>query len=161
VPGTMQQTASMGLQRNSVSHLVQAAQEYKIPVPDGYEQLFVDLEEPSPEERRTRLLLGLADNASDSILPALIRSVEKLVGETILDNADESRISTIQQDFSKFVVPPKNPHSLMEIVIAGWRAFLDPDLWSEHPEIESRNTTLKELILKSIEVLEFRQILKS
>jgi hypothetical protein len=48
---------------------------------------------------------------------------------------------------------------LKSILNAGWNVALDDNLWHDHKEIRDKDRTLKELILKSIEVLEYRQII--
>ena len=58
--------------------------------------------------------------------------------------------------FRSHIVPARDPVALADILNAGWKAFHDPKLWEEQVEEKDRDRTLKELLLKSIEVLEFR-----
>jgi hypothetical protein len=123
-----------------------------------YTDLFEDLSEPPEYERNKRFLLSLADQASQRQFD----KVAKLASETVI-NADvtmpsDDKINEIYKDF-ELIAPAQAAGCLANILNAGWRGFHDENLWSGIPQIKSRNAVLKELLLKSIEVFEYEEII--
>ena len=146
--------------KRRVGNLVNAAKEYQTPVPPNYEELFEDLPQPTDAYPQTKFLLELADAASQSVVLMLIKIANTVVNDAKIEEGNEDRVQAICKDFRDYIVPARDPVGLSDILNAGWKAFHDPNLWAEHPEIRDRDRTLKELLLKSIEVLEFKSIMK-
>jgi hypothetical protein len=152
--------------RRRVSDLVNATNLFGVKMssfppkftPAQYTDLFEDLSEPPEYERNKRLLLSLADHASQRQFD----KVAKLASETVI-NADvtmpsDDKINEIYKDF-ELIAPAQAAGCLANILNAGWRGFHDENLWSGIPQIKSRNAVLKELLLKSIEVFEYEEII--
>ena len=105
-------------------------------------------------------MLYLADTASQSVVPRLIGIAKDIITQAGVEQGDEGRVEAIFNGFRDYIVPAREPIALSDILNAGWKAFHEPDFWNKHPEIRQRDRTLKELLLKSIEVLEFNSIMK-
>lgn len=144
--------------RRRASNLVTAASRYDIRVSPDYAQLFEDLPEPSASEPQTMLLLSLADRASQSTIDVLAESAHAIVTAAHVALPSEKDVDALYLVFKQHVVPSANPGSLACILNAAWRAYHDAQLWADRPEIKDPHQTLREIILKSIEVLEFKQI---
>ena len=141
--------------RRRISYLKQAASRYLVELPLNYEPLFEDL---SPlVDLRQRYLVGLADAAADTLIPTLIGKVHDLCTAAGVPNEDSAIINTIHEAF-RFVTPGTNARCLADIVNAAWNAFHDETLWSGMKHLNNRDATLKELVLKSIEVFEVEQM---
>ena len=138
------------------SNLVKAASEFHTSVPVDYEKLFEDLPQPTHAGRQTLLLLSLADVASESVVPKLIHHVNDIVSKATIEEGGQATVMDIYDGFRSHIVPARDPVALADILNAGWKAFHDPKLWEGQVKEENRDRTLKELLLKSIEVLEFR-----
>lgn len=143
--------------RRRVSDFITASEEYKTAVPEGYEEMFQDFPMPPNPDPKTQFLLSVADSGSASIVADLISTAGELVSSASIEKMCPNKVHSIEKHLREFIIPPKNPESLSNIVNAAWRAFHDNELWEDHPEIESKDLVLKELVLKGIEVLEFEQ----
>jgi hypothetical protein len=138
-----------------VSNLVQAANAYQLPVPKGYQSLFEDAVQPPDVAPQTIFLLNLADAGSQSVVRKMIERANEIVNAVAPDEGGGAGVKEIYDGLRLNVVPAANPVSLPDILNAGWRAFHDPELWAGKFHKEVRERTLKELLLKSIEVLEY------
>ena len=139
-----------------VKNLVEAANTYRTPVSPGYENLFHDLSQPPDAAPQSIFLLSLADDAFQSVLTKLIDLANDIVNAAALDEGGQDAVEKIYDDLRLHIVPARNPVALSDILNAGWKAFHDPSLWDGKLDKEIRDRTLKELLLKSIEVLEFK-----
>jgi len=88
----------------------------------------------------------------------LIRLAGEIGVASGIDIRDHAEVDRINDAICRHVIPAVAPASLTNILNAGWKAYHKRDIWSDHPEISERDEILKELLLKSIEVLEFMQI---
>lgn len=146
--------------RRRALNLVEAAEKYRVMVPPSYADLFEDMQLPSDADPQSSFLLELADVASQSVVMDLVEFANSAFIDSMIEEGNQNKVDEIHNDFSKYIVPARNPATLTAILNAGWEAFHDPDLWSAHPEIKHKDKTLKELILKSIEVLEFKTVMR-
>jgi hypothetical protein len=144
---------------NRVDNLVKAATAWSITVPAGYKNEFENLPEPSSIDRQQTYLLSLADAASASVTDALITEAKTLIDASLKCRPSEAKVAEAFKDFQA-VAPATNAECLANIINAGWRAFHDPELWKDIQQIQSKDKTLKELMLKSFEVFEYEQLLK-
>lgn len=142
-----------------VEGFIKAAAQYGFTVPVGYRDEFEDLMSPSGFDRQQVFLLSLADAAATSLTDALIAEAKSLVDGNLKHAYSEAEIGAVLGDFEA-VAPATDAGCLANILNAGWRAFHHPALWQEIPQIRSKEKTLKELIIKSIEVFEYEQLLK-
>jgi len=138
-----------------VSNLVQAANAYQLRVPPGYQSLFEDSQPPDVLSQSI-FLLSLADAASQAVVPKLVKRADDIIETASIDEGSEAGVEDIYNGIRLHIVPARNPVALSDILNAGWRAFHDPKLWEEKKfDRKVRERTLKELLLKSIEVLEY------
>jgi hypothetical protein len=143
-----------------VSDLKGGATAFGIAVPPNYSDLFEDFNEPPNYERNKRFLLSLADSASEQQVPSLVSLAGKIVVDANVPLPSNEKIDEIYKDF-ELIAPAQSAVSLANILNAGWRAFHDANLWAGITQIASKKAVLKELVLKSIEVLEYEEIVNA
>lgn len=147
---------------NRVGNLVRAANAYAIPIPEGYERLFADLPKQPDAAPQSIFLLELADSASQSVLPKLIELAKTIVNDAELVAGGKTAIEQNYTDLCLHIVPTRDPVGLADILNAGWKAFHDPNLWKDKIlDGKTRDRILKELLLKSIEILEVKTRLEA
>ena len=138
---------------------LQAAQRYGITPPKDYESWFKDRNEPSDDDQREKFLVELADRAADDLVPELITHADSLLRQPGLPDwsvkGDHSEAAaTVQRIYDDFclVAPAEKAGHLANILNAGWKATIN-----NIPQIseQSSQQVLRELVLKSLEVLEF------
>jgi len=142
-----------------VDNLIKAATQYGLAVPAGYKDEFEDLLPPNSFDRQQTFLLSLADAASSSVTDALLLEVKGIIDSSLKNPTSESKVAEVLKDFQA-VAPASDAGCLANMLNAGWQAFHDHELWMNISQIQSKEKTLKELILKSIEVFEYEQLLK-
>lgn len=125
-----------------------------------YPDLFEDLSEPPDYERNKKFLLSLADQASQRQFDKLAKLANDTVTNADVTMPSDDKINEIYKDF-ELIAPAQAAGCLANILNAGWRGFHDEKLWLGIPQIKSRNAVLKELLLKSIEVFEYEEIISS
>lgn len=101
--------------------------------------------------------------ALETIFVDLCQGLDVAVDDTITKAGimlpDENDVHRIKRQFER-QVPASGCRGLPEIINGGWRAMLDPELWSRAPFLrDRRHFVVNELILKTIEVLDVEQIL--
>lgn len=146
--------------RRRVKDLKAGAEAFEVKVPPKYSDLFEDFSEPPDYERNKKFLLSLADSASEQQGTDLIALAGKIVLEANVPLPSEEKTAEIYRDL-ELIAPAHSAVSLANILNAGWRAFHDEKLWAGISQIKSRRAVLKELLLKSIEVLEYEEIVNS
>jgi hypothetical protein len=138
---------------------LQAARQFGINPPNDYQSWFKDSEEPSDDDRHGKFLVELADSAADELAPDLIAHANSLLQQPGLPDwsTDEARMqhaAAVQRIYDDFclVAPAEGAGHIAHILNAGWKAAMNnvPDV-PDH----SQQRVLRELILKSFEVLEF------
>jgi len=82
---------------------------------------------------------------------------------------DTEKVKSIAGFFRKWVVPVREPASLIDIVNAGWECNMDEDLWENVPQIKgskekdfakNRERVLRDIMLKSMEISEIYERLR-
>jgi hypothetical protein len=146
--------------KRRVDHLVQASKALGVNTPDNYQDMFEDLSEPTESEQATKFLVELADEASESVMHPLLEMAARTLAQAQSQRIDRVNATSIYQSYKKHVVPSNHPRTLSDVLNAAWMASHDVDLWKDKLQIEDKERTLKELVLKSIEVLEYNQIVK-
>lgn len=140
--------------RRRVEDLKTAAETYGFTCPDEFVGLFDDLSGPLHSEVQTKFLLELADTVSSSLVIDLIGRAGTIIDSVSIPSADDEEVRKIYERFKRNVVPSSGISSITPILNAAWRAFHDRELWKDRPEIQDKDATLRELVLKSIEILE-------
>lgn len=142
-----------------VENFIKAAAGYGVAVPAGYRNEFEDLLSPNSFDRQQTFLLSLADAAASSVTDALMAEAKTIIDASVKNPCSEAKVTEVLKDFQA-VAPAISAGCLANILNAGWRAFHDGELWKDIHQIQSKEKTLKELMLKSIEVFEYEQLLK-
>ena len=145
-----------------IKNLLKAANKYKLRIPEGYDDYFVK-DEVSEVSEKDKFRLSLADEALEAIVEPLIDQVKIIISETEFERSteEEAEIQVILERF-KQVVPAENCKKLADIINAAWVVFNDDGFWKGIPQIyDRREETLKELVLKNIEIFEIEQIRKN
>jgi hypothetical protein len=142
-----------------VRYQLQAAGQYGIDAPADYEAWFEDRDESSEDDQREKFLVNLADSAADELAPELIAHTDSLLHQPGLPNWNDKgkrseHAATVQRIYDDFalVAPAEKIGQIAHILNAAWKASLSglPQV-AEH----SSEEVLRELVLKSLDVLEF------
>lgn len=146
--------------KRRVLHLMQAAREMEIDVPENYELFFE--EESKPTEPTTALLVSVADMVSASLEKELIELAKDFANDKGVPKKDLDKVEKISELFGKLVVPIRESTSLVDIMNAGWKCKMDEHLWEDVPQIESedKHRVLRDIMLKSVEIAEIYERLK-
>lgn len=141
-----------------IASLVTAANAYKVPVPPGYQGQFEDNACPTLN-RPDGFLLSVADEAVQNVVPQIIAEAERIVAASGIPASTPAQVDKIFRRF-ELVVPAEGCLGLPDILNAAWRAYRDPSFWMGNAQVEQKkDETLKELVLKNIEIFEIEQIL--
>ena len=136
-----------------VKYLVSSAKHFGIEVPESYPKLFEG--GAPPPKTPDGFLTSLSDDATADQVDKLAGHVGRYMEERKVPIVDEVEVKEVLDSF-KLMVPADNPRSLAAIVNAGWRASHGPPLWPTYKRVD-QSVVLNELILKSAQVLEFRE----
>lgn len=143
---------------NRIGYLIDAAKKYGITCPSNYKNLFENSPEP-PLSDEDGFRLSIADEADALLINELMEKADEVVAAAEISSSkgEEDRILN---RFEK-VVPTEKCNSIVDILNAAWRVYHDQKFWRNNENIfKNKNTILKELVLKNIEVFEVEQILK-
>lgn len=140
-----------------VRNLIRASDKFNIPVPPGYVDLFDDAIHLDLNPSGI-FLLDLADEALNAVVDKLILLAESIVIESGVLNTNDDEIFRIYNRF-KQIVPAEDCRSFQDIISAAWRAYEDEEIWKDRPKVrKNKNTILKDLVLKNIEVFEIENL---
>lgn len=136
-----------------VSYLEKAAKEMNIAVKHKFTDSFTDTDKQY--DKKTELMVLTADAVSESLVSDLIILAQKIADEKAIPRMDSQTISDISKEF-EMVIPTSKNHSIVNILNAGWRCYLNPELWKDISQIkqEDKDRVLKDIMLKSMEVSE-------
>lgn len=100
-------------------------------------------------------MVSTADAVSESLVPDLIILAQNIADKKAIPRMDSQKISDISKEF-EMVIPTSKNHSIVNILNAGWRCYLNSELWKDISQIkqEDRDRVLKDIMLKSMEVSE-------
>jgi hypothetical protein len=142
-----------------INNLLTASQTYGVTPSAGYRDRFTPPPPPllSPVDI---LRLQIADAARQRLINDLIAEAQQVItASRVTMPTDAERDLTY--DRFKLVVPREKCKCIADILNGAWKAFRDPLLWQDNPQIaEKRDLVLKELVLKNLELFEIEQILK-
>lgn len=146
--------------RDRAMNLVWAARHMGITTPNAYVDLF-DPEDAPAISRRDTFRLAIADAALLSVREILLERAKGLIHGAGLTLPSSKEVNVVLGSFKR-VVPAENVGSLVAILNAAWAAFHKEDLWSDLPDVFlQRDLVLRELTLKSLEILEFEFLTNS
>lgn len=158
VPGGSARSVLYPSLRDRVANLVKASTELGIKPPDDFSSWFSDETSPVSSDKE-RFLLSLADTARKSLVGKLIEKANKIAESSRVPTRSDEKINTILQSF-ELLTPASCVGDLTNILNAAWRAFHKQDMWKGIVENRNRIETLNELVLKSIDILEFEERMK-
>lgn len=132
--------------------LALASEKYSLSTPEGYENMFKDLQDPFDNDKQLKFLLSLADAARFSIQNRLIIDADKIV----LNKIEKRSPQLIEQCKKAFrlMVPAQNSEQLSNILNAAWEALLETDFFLDANHNKKKQEYLTEIVLKSVEVFE-------
>jgi hypothetical protein len=105
------------------------------------------------------ILLEAIDAATPRITPILIRKAGRIAAKVGSPLYMRSKPVQVLRDFRHFH-PSNHADSFVEIIAAGWHAYLDDNFWDRNILPSEKIDILSELIFKSIEVMEFHRRVK-
>jgi hypothetical protein len=148
--------------RTRVKNLLKAAATYKIKISDGYELLFEDSDSPKMTAADEFSLI-LTEMALERIVNDLIAKAKGIISSSVFKKPWKKPTRKEQERIYKMlknVVPATGCNTLPDILNAAWKAYEDPRLWDDIPHVmKKKDSVLKDLILKNIEVYEIEQIM--
>jgi hypothetical protein len=139
--------------------LAAAGRKYGLAVPDGYADLFEDLKDPAPEHRRESLLLSLADAVRSQFVDRLQSDADKIISQSGLEMRSLSLVESCCKRLA-LMVPAERSKGLANILNAAWKGWLNPNFFRDAEHNRRRLENLREVVLKSIEVLEIEMKLE-
>lgn len=102
--------------------------------------------------------LELINHCVFSIQDAILDRTEQILRSNDVPKVRFSEAKRIYCQFRDFLIPASDCDNIAEIISAGWMARADANMWSKMPNIvEQKYRILDDLILKSIEVMEFEK----
>src|SRR5262249_28944395 len=141
-----------------VSNLQTAAAAYHVTVPEGYESLFEDDPPPSFSAPADEFRSSIADAAAQGMVEDLIQEAHRIVESSKIPLPSPREAEEVAARLS-LLVPAENSKCLADILNAAWRLYERADLWIEFFDDRRKvDRTLKELVLKNIEVFEIEKI---
>jgi len=134
---------------------MRAMQKYGTAPPPNYDSLFTQ------SVARTDYIQSAADSAVEKVIDELLVDADSILLAANVPCPDPVKTSEIYELYKRLAVPARASILLSNILNAAWRAYLDPQLWDELPQISDKSFVLKELVLKNIEVLEIESRLQA
>lgn len=132
--------------------MVLAAQRFRVPHPANFSDRFS--EGSNNLDPKEDFILKLSDLGTQASLTDTISLVDAIANHVKLPKPDDKSIEAIYLCF-KSGIPAQNLSGLADVINAGWKAYFDDSLWKAGQMARERFTPLSELILKTVEVMEF------
>jgi hypothetical protein len=111
----------------------------------------------------TQLLTQVADEVSASLWSNVVDLANNYAKERNVPEMNEGNVSKIYEEFRLHMVPTTSPHSLVDVLNAGWRCKINRSLWDDkktYIEQKDWSRILADLMLKSMEVAEIHALLE-
>ncbi len=134
-------------------NLVKVSEKLEFEPPSGFSEWFPVEDQPTVNEKES-FLLELADSAYASVVEELIKKANEIANSAGVPMRSDKKIATVMEAF-ELLTPASGIGDLTNILNAAWQVFDKQDMWQE--VVEDRVETLTELVLKSIEILEFEE----
>jgi hypothetical protein len=144
--------------KSRVTNLLQAAKIYNVSTPPDYVALFEDDITP-PRTKADEFRLSLADSGLQGVVNDLIIAAKGVIDSSALKKSPNEEQLRIYKRL-KAVVPAENCGTLPDILNAAWKLHGEDDRWKDIPHLhKKRDSILKNVVLKNIEVFEIEQIM--
>jgi hypothetical protein len=124
-----------------------------VELPTANDLGFVD--EPSVADPKRRFIERMANLSVDHVVPGLWNVVLRIIQEGNIRRPSSDAALSHSKDF-KSGIPARDPKCLGDIVNAGWKILLEEERKSRPPAKAAKHDSLNEIMLKSVEVLEFQ-----
>jgi hypothetical protein len=160
-PGGTNRVGTYPSLRVRVANQLKAASILSIDAPEGYASWFLDSATPKASQKEI-FLLSLADDATASIRDDLLAKAIKLVDDAGIPLPSTDECARIRKAFER-LTPAAHVRELADVAVAAWDMYYEKELWSdlavkdESKRETLRIETLNELVLKTIEIMEFEQ----
>lgn len=141
------------------SALASAAETYGVSVPDGFADVFADLDDPTDDDLRIQLLLKAADHGRRNVQSVLVNLADEEASQAGLLLPSEAEVAACVDAF-RIMTPAQGSSGLSAVLNAGWRALLTKDFFPGSWPEDKRTELLSDLVLKSLEILEIEQRLR-
>lgn len=143
-----------------VRYLEEAAKKLGVVSPEGYTDLFQS--QPLPANPVFKLFSVISGSATEGMVGDLVNEIIQFAGNQHLPERREEEVTRIKDDFSR-IMPCEGNSELCNIVNAGWQIYLDSKIWSGVFQLQrvDRGRVLNDLLLKSCEVAEYEERLRS
>lgn len=125
--------------------------------PSDFVAAFEDMDAPSDPARK--VLTAIADDVVAIAVPGVVALIRDIDIRDQLPRRNHDVVKEIASDF-RLIVPTERTSSITDITNAAWLCYNDPDLWSTGPDTMDgirKLTVLRELVLKSFEILEVQE----
>lgn len=111
---------------------------------------------PAKCSERDQFLLELADEAALSVRNDLLVKAVSIADDAKAPRHSPEMIQQTTRAF-KLLTPASHVGNLTDILAAAWELHYDENLWAGMVSSQDRRATLHELVLKSIEILEYEE----
>lgn len=152
-PGSGKRSLLYPSLKNRAKNLAKVSKKLGIEPPSGFSEWFSVEKTPDVNEKEL-FLLELADKAHASVVEELFEKANEISNDANIPMRSGKKIETVMKAF-KLLTPAAGIGDLTNILNAAWQVFDKQDMWKG--KVDDRLGTLAELVLKSIEVLEFEE----
>lgn len=140
-----------------INNLKSAAAAFQVDIPRGYESLFDDDQQPSLSEPDEFCSL-VADASAQAMVNDLIEEARQTIQASGICLPSPEKTQEIYGRLN-MLVPAQGCSCLADILNAAWRLYEHPDWWRDFFDTRQRaDKTLRDLVLKNVEVFEIEQI---
>ena len=153
-PGGTRRVANYPNTKTRITNLLMAAKTMGISPPDDFAHWFRDdITMFGPKEQ---FLVELADDATASITASLLSEAIEIANAASVPTHSKVKVELVRNAFS-LLTPAAQIGDLVNILVAAWEVQYEVNLWEGIVPGKDRRDTLNELVLKSIEILEFEE----
>jgi hypothetical protein len=138
--------------------LVDAASKYSVEIDPSYLSWFEKAQNSESLGERQNLI-DVADSVSLSFVQQLIDNADTIISTANLPTSNRLDIDKIKARFNLHV-PAENTGDLVAILNAGWESWIEKGYQRSGNKGNSDRENLKEIVLKTIEILEIEERLK-
>jgi hypothetical protein len=144
--------------RTRFRHMLEHARVFGFTMDKEYYELFTVESQAAGFDDKAQLQLQLADLAVESIIGKLTLNAKEILDELHFSPPDPSNVQSIMARF-RLRTPAIHANNIGNILAAGWQAYHDPGLWNKSMSADDARRTerLKEIVLKSIEILDIEE----
>jgi hypothetical protein len=140
--------------RRRIANMALAASTLGVVVPTEFETWFADGQEPV--DPKSKFLVALADEAAQGLVPDLIATARQISDRRSISVRKQEQIAMALTAF-QMLTPACGIGDLTSLMNAGWQAYHDETVFRELNPSE-RHDVLRELLLKSVEILEIETL---